>query len=205
MAWSEPRIATVADTVALNCGQGIECGFGSPDVNAVHCLSTANLVGARFGDNYDWDYDGFLRVTNSLLLYNYRDVWGMDWDTTYNGDWNYRADQMDVRGNYLTAPNTYHPNNAIWNPATDAWRLASFMSTPPDAPVGVGLAAWTNQFAMSALFNGVPVRLSSFTTNEVSVGYVFEDAGGATLATGVYLVRFRGDGVTRSHKLVVAR
>ena len=42
----------------------------------VHCLSTANLVVARFGDNYDWTYNGFLKVRDSLLLFNHRDIWG---------------------------------------------------------------------------------------------------------------------------------
>jgi hypothetical protein len=35
MAWSKDRDAPVTDTVCLNCGQGIECGFDDPDVNAV--------------------------------------------------------------------------------------------------------------------------------------------------------------------------
>ena len=52
MAWSSgPRDADVRDSVVLNCGQGIECGYGDPDVDADHCLCTTNVVGARFGDN----------------------------------------------------------------------------------------------------------------------------------------------------------
>ncbi|MCP4449980.1 MAG: hypothetical protein GY809_00845 [Planctomycetes bacterium] len=76
MAFSDDRAIQVTDTVTLNCGQGIECGFGAPDVTATRCLSTANLVGARFGDNDDWSYNGFLTVTDSLLLFNVRDIWG---------------------------------------------------------------------------------------------------------------------------------
>ena len=45
----------------------------------------------------------------------------------------------------------------------------------------------------------------SYGAGEHTVIWRPVDKTGATLATGVYLVRFRGDGVTRSHKLVVAR
>src|SRR4030042_4661264 len=57
MALSGPKNIFINDSVFLHCGQGIECGYDAPDVNAVHCLSTSNMVGARFGDNYDWNYD----------------------------------------------------------------------------------------------------------------------------------------------------
>jgi len=135
-------------------------------------------VGARYGDNYTGTTglgfkDGFLTVTNSLVLYNYRDVWGQVWDNT----WNYRVADMDIRNNLLTAPNTNHPNNLVWNPSTDAPKLASFMSTPPDAPVGIGLANW-DPLTFANLTNGVPVRLSSFTTNIVFVDYTISDPSG---------------------------
>jgi hypothetical protein len=83
---------TATDSVALNCGQGYECGYEAPDVNTVHCLSTANVVGARFGDNYDWTYNGFLTVRDSLLLFNQRDIWGRAWD-----DWTVHLAQMTLR------------------------------------------------------------------------------------------------------------
>ncbi len=135
MAWSESRTATVTDTVAINCGQGIECGFGSPDVNAVHCLSTGNLIGTRFGDNYDWDYDGFLTVRDSLLLFNMRDIWGRAWD-----DWTVHLDQMDLRGNTVSVADADFPENRLWDPQTDpnqADELTPFL--PTDANV-VGIA-----------------------------------------------------------------
>ncbi len=175
MAWSEPRLAAVTDTVALNCGQGIECGFGRPDVNAVHCLSTANAVGARFGDNYDWDYDGFLTVTDSLLLFNKRDVWGRAWD-----DWTVHGAQMDVRNNFLTMPDTDFPNNSLWDPQIHPEqrdRLAPFLPTPADM-VGIGLAALGHARDISELSTGVPVRLSTFTSREVTVDYAINTEDG---------------------------
>jgi hypothetical protein len=180
MAWSEPRIATVVDTVALNCGQGIECGFGSPDVNAVHCLSTANVVGARFGDNYDWTYDGFLKVRDSLLLFNQRDIWGRAWD-----NWTVHLSQMDLRDNYVTTLDIAFPDNRLWNPLADANQLDElipFLPTPA-GKVGIGLATWEDALDLAAVSQGIPVRLSTFTVNPVAVDYAI-DSGKDHLAAG---------------------
>jgi hypothetical protein len=113
------------------------------------------------------------------LLHNVRDVFGRPWDNT----WNWRVNNMDIRDNLLTVPNSFHPSNEVWNADTNAGRLAPFMTTPPDAAVGVGFATWGSQFNVSTIFQGIPVRLSSFTTHPVSVDYAFE-SGGTTLATG---------------------
>jgi hypothetical protein len=192
LAWSGGgRTTWTYDTVTLNCGQGIECGWStgdnSPNCFAERLLTTANSVGARVGDNYDWSYNGFLRLTNSLVLNNYRDVFlktfnavGTGWQTN---SWVDRLPQVDFRGNWLTTAWTHQPDNRLWEPEADGWRLAHWMSTPPDAPVGIGFAVRTNRFAMAGLFEGVPVRLSSFTTNFVSVDYTFANSG-TTLATG---------------------
>jgi len=183
LAWSgEGRRTWTYNSVLINSGQGFECGWSttnasspvSPIVYGSNLLSTANSVGARFGDNYEGtsglgNKAGFLTVTNSFLLYNYRDVFGRPWDNT----WNWRTNNMDIRSNFLSVLNTNHPFNVEWNPATDGTRLAPFMSTPPNAPVGIGVATWF-PITAAALTNGIPVRLSSFTTNFVSVDYVIE-------------------------------
>jgi hypothetical protein len=179
-AWSgEGRVAQTYDSVLMNSGQGFECGWStgnnSPLTFASIILSMGNSIGARFGDNYDTigPFNGQLRVTNSFALYNYRDVWGMTWRTDNTG-WYYRSNQMDIRSNYLSQANVYHPSNFLWNGMQDGWRLARFMTTPPDAPVGIGFGTWTNTLQVSTIFDGVPVRLSSFTTNPVQVDYVFQ-------------------------------
>jgi hypothetical protein len=178
LAWSGTgRIARSRDTVILNCGQGVEAGWNSPDVLAEHCLCVGNLVGARFGDNYDWTYDGLLRVTNSFLLFNYRNVWGRQWD-----DWTERLDRMNVQGNFLSAPDPNHPANSLWT-AEDGVRLSPFVSAPPESAVGIGFATRTGQLALSALTNAIPVGLSRFATQLVTVEYVAETAR-ETLATG---------------------
>src|SRR6185436_19112916 len=121
LAWSgEGRRTWTYGTVLMNCGQGIECGWStgadSPLVYGERLFSSGNCVGARYGDNYTGTTGlglktGFLTVTNSFILYNYRDVWGQVWDNT----WNYRIARMDVRNNFLTAANTNHPLNTVWN------------------------------------------------------------------------------------------
>ena len=188
-AWSGGgRQTWTYDSVLMNCGQGLECGWStganSPLVYASNMLSLANSIGARFGDNYPGTTGlglktGFLTVTNSFILHNYRDIFGRVWDDT----WNYRVGAMDLRNNYVTAPNTNHPLNTVWNPATDASKLAGFMTTPPSAPVGVGLGLWSLQLSVADLTNGIPVRLSSFTTNTVTVDYAIETPQ-TTVASG---------------------
>lgn len=193
LAWSgEGRRTWTYDSVLINCGQGIECGWSTTNATSLvspicfgsNLFSTANSVGARYGDNYTGTSGlgnkyGFLTVTNSFILHNYRDVWGQVWDNT----WNYRVSQMDIRSNHLTAPNTNHPANTVWNPLADGPKLAAFMSTPPEAPVGIGLALWNLNLTAADLTNGIPVRLSSFTTNTVNVDYVIESPS-SVLASG---------------------
>jgi hypothetical protein len=162
--------------VTLNCGQGIECGYGSLRVEADGCFSTANAVGVRFGDCYDWDYDGFLTVTDSLILFNKRDIWGRAWDT-----WEHHLDQMDFRDNLLSAADPLHPANGVWDPATDAARLAPFLPVPDDM-VGIGFALRSDVLDLDAL-SAVPVRLSSFSRKAVAVDWRAE-AAGETLASG---------------------
>ncbi|MBI4584679.1 MAG: hypothetical protein HY717_11750 [Planctomycetes bacterium] len=172
MAWSETRLPAVRDTVVINCGQGIECGFGSPQVKADHCLSTANLVGARFGDNYDWTYNGFLTVTNSLLLFNRRDIWGRTWKT-----WTEHLSQMDLNSNFLSVADPLHPSNSVWQPPADAFRLEPFLPSAAGT-VGLGFAARTGQMELPQAVKGIPVRLSAFTTSPVSADYALESSEG---------------------------
>ncbi len=180
LAWSGTKGRTVIDSVALNCSQGIECGYEAPDVNAVHCLSTANVVGARFGDNYDWTYHGFLKVRDSLLLFNHRDIWGRAWD-----NWTVHLTQMDLQDNYVTIPDADFPNNHLWDPQGDPNQiemLRPFLPTPADK-VGVALAVSEDALDLTAISKGIPVRLSTFTTNLVAVDYAI-DSGKEHLAAG---------------------
>jgi hypothetical protein len=179
-AWSGTQMRTAIDSVALNCGQGFECGYEAPDANTVHCLSTANVVGARFGDNYNWTYNGFLKVRDSLLLFNHRDIWGRAWD-----NWTVHLTQMDIQDCYVTIPDGNFPHNRLWNPQGDPNQLdelRAFLPTPADK-VGIGLALWEGTPDLATMSQGVPVRLSTFTTNPVTIDYAI-DSGKAHLADG---------------------
>lgn len=174
------KIVTHTDGVFIDCGQGLESGYEGPTGNLVHCLALGNLAGGRFGDNYTsgYSYSGFFRATNSIVINNHRDIWGFNFQ-----DWTYRTSAMDVQSNLFSVPNPLHPNNTVWQPAADAGRLSAFLTVPPDAPVGVGLAVRASRFDLSALASPLPVRLSTFSTNTVSVGYRLETSG-TILATG---------------------
>lgn len=172
MAWSgEGRTITVSDTVTMNCGQGIEAGWsgsannGSPAVNVTNSLVIGNHIGLRFGDNYTWDYDGELNVSNSLSLFNDRDVWGFEWDS-----WTYRTDKMTIENNKLTDLNPLHPLNTAWDGPVDSALIAPF--TPvAGSDVGGGFGEWHHQNDLSAYGDGVTLALSEFSTDTSSLDY----------------------------------
>ncbi len=171
LAWSgSGRIARVRDTVLINCGQGIEAGWDNPDVLAEGCLAAGNGIGARFGDNYDWTYDGFLRMTNSFLLFNGRDVWTMNWD-----DWTERVDRTDLRGTFLATTDPNYPTHALWQ-SSDGPLLAPFLPGLADKPVGVGFGLRASHLVASSGQPAIPVALSRFSTEPVSVEYSVENA-----------------------------
>jgi hypothetical protein len=171
------------NSVYIDCGQGHEDGYDAPNGWVDHCLFLANKSGLRHGDNYSGmsGYGGLLTASNSILLYNHRDVFGYNWDS--QGGWTNASGQINVRGNWLTKPDTNFPENAVWDPANDGWRLAAFGTAPGDGDVGIGMALRTAQVTLAQLTNGVPVRLSTFSTNFVSVDYAIESAD-SILANG---------------------
>lgn len=158
--------------VFINCGQGLESGYEGPVGTLDDCLLIGNETGGRFGDNYAAAYTGSLRATNSILIHNYRDIWGLNWQ-----DWMWRTNAMTIQGNWLTAALPQHPDNFVWQPDSDAPRLAAFMTAPANASVGLGFALPASQFGWSELTHGLPVRLSTFTTQTVSVDYTVESPG----------------------------
>ena len=169
------KIVNHIHNTLINCGQAVEVGYDAPTANVSHSLITGNLIGVRQGDNYDSGYthNGFLNATNNLLLENYRDVWGMCWN-----DWTYRSNQMSILNNHLTAPDPRWTQNGVWSPATDAPALAGYGYFPQESPVGVGLALRTNRVTLAQLAAGLPIRLSRFSTNVVTVNYALETPAG---------------------------
>jgi len=74
VAASNGRRITIVDSVVKGCEQGIEAGYGAPEVVVERCIVTGNGVGVRFGDSYDWGDDGTLSVTASVVYGNVADV-----------------------------------------------------------------------------------------------------------------------------------
>ena len=63
---------TVRDSIITQCEQAAECGYGSPELIVDHCLLFNNSVGIRYGDGYDWSYNGTLQVKNTISMNNER-------------------------------------------------------------------------------------------------------------------------------------
>lgn len=175
---------SVRDTVYLNCSQGIEDGYNAPTARVDRCYFALNKTGARHGDNYPsiGNYDGRLTVTNSILLQNHRDLFGFNWRS---GGFTNSTDRFFANNNFLTRADTNFPNNFVWNPATDATRLATFGAA---GRVGMGLAIRAGQTALTNFLDGIPVVLSMFSSNEVAVNYSVETSGDGR-QTGVLTFR----------------
>lgn len=168
MAWSGGgRDIIVRNTVALNSGQGIECGWstgaGSPIVTVSDSIATGNSIGWRFGDNYDWDYEGFLTVTDSISIYNEQDVWGYEWDS-----WTYRTDAMDIHSNWLSRENPLHPDNRIWD-GSDLTLIEAL--EPTTAAVGAGYSSSEIQRPMSRYGEEIEFGFSTFGSVPPGLGF----------------------------------
>ncbi len=70
VAASTGHTITVVDTVVKECEQGIEAGYGSPEVVVDHCLVTGCDTGLRYGDSYDWEVTGHLSATSTVAVEN---------------------------------------------------------------------------------------------------------------------------------------
>jgi hypothetical protein len=184
-ALSGNRDAPFSNCVFMDCGQGVECGYGPPRAVVNNCLFTGNLVGARFGDNYNWGYTGSVEVRNSLFSGNfYHDVWGYDWLS-----WSYaNATAFNVHDNLLRMPDLlHHPSNSAWT-AADGAKLDAFMARP-GVEVGIAVLPPAGQSQPGAYAGSFPVRLSSFSSKQVSATWTLYGATGgrsplASLATG---------------------
>lgn len=74
IAASTGRGVEVIDSVIKGCAQGIECGYGAPEVIVRGCLLTGNGVGLRWGDGYDWSADGTMTVERTVAIGNTQNV-----------------------------------------------------------------------------------------------------------------------------------
>ncbi|HTD66927.1 MAG TPA: hypothetical protein VK846_10405 [Candidatus Limnocylindria bacterium] len=174
---------TAYRTVYLDCGQGIEDGYGpgssafGPTGRVELCFFGANQSGVRHGDNYESignGYPGFMTATNCISIYNHRNLFGFNWRSS---GWTNAYGQFFVSNNFVSVLDTNYPNNTLWNPATDGWRLSSVGGV---ARVGVGFGA--RGTSLSQFPDGIPVGLSRHCTNEVAVDYDIDGTDGTHTA-----------------------
>ncbi len=130
------KIVRVLDSVIINCGQGVEVGYLSPNVTLERCLLTGNGVGGRFGDNYSGGHLGFLTMSGTFSIFNQRDVWGMSRDL-----WAEKISRMKIEGNHLSLLHDSFPDNRVWEPAEHSALLSPFLSRSPFVP-GIGFRGW---------------------------------------------------------------
>jgi hypothetical protein len=131
-ALSGDKLVTITNTVSINNGQGLEVGYSGslnrPDATATNMLLIGNAHGARYGDNYDWDYNGKLSVSDSLILHNRADVFGFEWDS-----WTYREADMSIENNVITSALARHPDNTVFAPETHSSQIAAFLESGREA------------------------------------------------------------------------
>lgn len=168
------------ETVYFDCGQGIEGGYDSPTGRVDNCLFSMCKSGIRQGDNYATfsEYTGPLTATNNISIYNHRDLFGFNWDNSSSGGWTNNYRYFFASNNLVTALDTNYPNNTLWNPAADSWRLGVFGGV---GRVGAGFGVRST--ALSSFAEGIPVGLSRFCTNQVTVDYAIDGTDG-THVTG---------------------
>lgn len=162
------------NTVYFDCGQGIEDGYNAPTGRLDTCFFTMCKSGIRHGDNYTsiGNYDGRFLATNCISIYNHRDLFGFNWGNG-GGGWTNSYDRFWPSNNWVSVLDTNYPNNMLWDPANDGWRLGAVGGV---GHVGVGFG--NRGTSLSQFPDGIPVGLSRHCTNEVRVGYVIDGTDG---------------------------
>ncbi len=96
----------------MDCGQGLELGFSSPDhlVTVDSSFFHKNGIGIRYGDNYEFPNNGYIRVSNSQSIENRTyDIWNMDRE-----DWVADTAHMEFNNVWVTKANPMYPKLNIF-------------------------------------------------------------------------------------------
>lgn len=97
--------------IFMDCGQGLELGYSSPEHRVVvdSCSFYRNGIGIRYGDCYDFGNRGFLSVSNSESLENRtNDIWNMD-----RKDWMADTSHMEFSNVWVSSENPMYPHLKI--------------------------------------------------------------------------------------------
>ena len=68
----------VVSSLVMGATHGIEAGYGSPEVVVRQSTLTGSKVGLRWGDEYEWEAKGSLRVDSTIVTGNETDVVTVD-------------------------------------------------------------------------------------------------------------------------------
>ena len=132
IACSKDNWVEVTNTLVRGCQQGIEAGYGSPQVTVDHCTIVENEVGFRLGDSYERVVSGSLTVTNSIAVQNSNgNVWNFS-----RRDQGPLLDHVNISNSLVDSPEWDSTNeNLPGLPAFDStWHLLP-------GSIGVGAAS----------------------------------------------------------------
>ena len=105
------KLHRITNSLFMNCGQGLELGYSSPNhqVEVDSCRFIGNGIGIRYGDCYDYPHHGYIHVVNSESLENsVYDVWNMNKE-----HWVADTSHMSFENVYVTTPNAVYPELII--------------------------------------------------------------------------------------------
>jgi len=132
IACSNTNIIRINNSRISHCEQGVEAGYHEPTVFVNHTEILFNDIGIRFGDSYDWGCNGRITVSNSIIQYNRKNYFNLDYQTGTAKDSlveiNYSIIDVDSiyngSNNYLTtiplnSDSTFFIFNSLEYPSSD--------------------------------------------------------------------------------------
>lgn len=208
VAASNTNAISIYNTLVKNCEQGIEAGYGSPQVSVDHCVMYGNGIGLRFGDWYNWGCTGQITCTNSIMANNADNI--HNFDVLTNGP---VANAIDVSYS-LT-------NDADYDGQTGCLTGAPLFSQSfhlEAGSIGIGAADdSSNMGLVGQTITGIEQLDDAFDRNVILNGRfsIWTLTGGLVsssatkidldgLESGMYFLRSEDD-QRRSLKLIVAR
>ncbi len=161
LATSNQEWATVTDSVFMANNQGVEAGYGGPNVTVTQSVIVGNrntvdpnspiTAGLRFGDGYDGsngDYTGHITATNDVLYANGDNV--RNYDGTIPGP---QPGAIDITSSLANDPDATDPSNLtgepVFSPSMHLLRASvGFTAGPDGMPLGRVVPATSFQFVV---------------------------------------------------------
>lgn len=81
LAGSNKNQVLMENCIIIECEQGAEAGYGSPNIYLNHCLLINNGAGIAFGDSYESGCTGIMTVSNCVISANTNNIHNFDLKT----------------------------------------------------------------------------------------------------------------------------